>query len=642
MKNFSEINRALAAKKKIFTLFVAALCCVAMQAETIYGDCGTNMEWEFNTGSGALYLIGTGPMDDFSDENSVPWFQYKSQIKSIQKDSRSKYTSIGEDAFTSCTALESVDLPNTVTTIGKGAFSNCQNMTSCNLPSSLTEIGNVAFSWCKNLAGDIVFPAGLTTIGNQAFANCPKITSFSIPATATTIGDNAFLYCTGITYFSVNSGNPNYTVSDNALFNKNKTTLIQYPAAHSRTSYTVPQSVTEIEDGAFSNATNLTELILPDQLETIGSDGLADCSALTEITLPASLQSLGNWAMSGCTALTKIVTLATTPPTATSYTFNDVPKTIPVYIPAGTLAAYKSATGWSAFTNLIGSWQCGDNLYAMLSADGKTLTIEGTGDMWDYSYENPAPWSKEKENITAISLPDGLTSIGNRAFYYCYKVPAITLPSTLQRIGTWGFYQCQALTTIDIPAGVTLIGEDAFVGCDAMTAYTVAATNSAYCAENGVLFTKDKKILIQYPAAKTGNAYEVPYGVEQLVLRAIVNKNLRSVTLPATLQTMGEFALSSSNILQIKTHASFPPIARNNTFSSIDYSLPLYVPVGTKAFYEAATGWLFFSNIIEDPSLDIDQITNDELRMTNKVIRDGVLLIERNGKTYNAQGAEVK
>ena len=629
--------------RKIYLLVVAVLIVATTHAETIYGDCGPHMEWEFNTGSGALFLIGTGAMDDFSDENPVPWFQYISQIKSIQTDSRSQYTSIGEKAFTDCTALESVDLPNTVTTIGRGAFSNCQNMTSCNLPSSLTEIGNVAFFWCKNLAGDIVFAAGLTTIGSQAFANCQKITSFSIPATVTTIGDRAFAQCTGITYFSVNSGNPNYTTAGDVLFNKDKTVLMYYPIAHSRTTYTVPESVRIIGDNAFYNAENLTQIVLPSQLDSIGHSGLFQCTGLTEITLPASLRVLGNYALCYCTALTQIVTLATTPPKVDTYTFKDVPKTIPVYVPQGTLATYKSARGWASFTNLKGSWQCGDNLIATPSDDMKTLTLEGTGDMWDFDVDNLAPWYENRSQFTALTLPEGLTSIGNYAFYYFYKVPAITLPSTLQRIGISGLYHFEALVTLDIPAGVTLIGEDAFVGCNAMTAYTVAAGNTAYCAENGVLFTKDKKILIQYPKAKTGNAYEVPYGVEQLVLRAIVNENLRSVTLPATLQTMGEFALRSSNILQIKTHATLPPIAHNNTFSSIDYSSPLYVPVGTKALYEAATGWLFFTNIIEDASLGIEEVESQESRVqSQKRIVNGQLLIEKNGKVFNAQGAEVK
>ena len=131
--------------QKIFLLLTAVLTAGMLSAETIYGDCGTNMEWEFNTGSGALYLIGTGPMDDYASFRETPWAQYKDQIKSIQKDSRSQYTTIGDCAFAGCKNLTSVDLPNTVTKISRSAFYNCSGLTSVTIPNSVTSIGNYAF-----------------------------------------------------------------------------------------------------------------------------------------------------------------------------------------------------------------------------------------------------------------------------------------------------------------------------------------------------------------------------------------------------------------------------------------------------------------------------------------------------------------
>ena len=602
--------------RKLSLLFAATLLSVSLSAETITGTSG-DLTFNLNTETGVMNFDGDGAMADYDFEDERPWASYSDKIQSVR-------------------------FWGNPTAIGDNAFSWCPNLTACNFPSTLTRIGEMAFYLCP-LTGSVSLSSGLTTLGHGAFYGCSNITYFYLPATLTNIGTEAFAHCLGVEFFAVSSDNPNYTTAGDVLFNKDKTVLMYYPVAHSRTSYTVPQSVTKIDDDAFYSATNLTEIILPDQLETIGSDGLENCSALTEITFPASLQSLGNGAMSGCTALTQIVTQATTPPTANKFTFEQVPKTIPVYVPDGTLAAYQHAPGWQEFTNIIGSIKCGDNLYVKLSADGKTLTIEGTGDMWDYT-ENLAPWYENRAQITAISLPEGLTSVGDGAFYACYKVPSITLPSTLQRIGSKGFYNCEALTTMDIPAGVTLIGEDAFVGCNAMTAYTVAATNTAYCAENGVLFTKDKKILIQYPAAKTGNAYEVPYGVEQLVLRAIVNENLQLVSLPATLLTMAEFAMPSKNIHQIKSNASIPPATYDNAFNLIDKTIPVYVPVGAKVRYEAATGWNLFSNIIEDASLGIEEPISDSTMKgrANKILRDGMLLIDRNGKTYTVSGQEVK
>ena len=312
--------------RKIFTLFIAALCCASISAEIINGTSG-DLTFNLNTEAGVMNFNGNGAMADYANQNESPWASYIYEIKSVR-------------------------FWGNPTAIGDNAFCGCQNLTTCDFPSTLTRIGKNAFNGCTKFTGSVSFGNSLTTLGDRAFKNCYKITGFYIPATLTDIGTEAFAHCTSITYFAVSSDNPNYTVSENVLFNKDKTVLMYYPAAHSRTSYTVPQSVTEIGDLAFSNATNLTELILPDQLETIGIEGLENCSALMEITFPASLQSLGDLAMFGCTALTQIVTLATTPPTATAFTFHEVPKTIPVYVPDGTLAAYKKAEGWKAFKNI--------------------------------------------------------------------------------------------------------------------------------------------------------------------------------------------------------------------------------------------------------------------------------------------------
>ena len=312
--------------RKIFTLFIAALCCASISAEIINGTSG-DLTFSLNTETGVMNFDGNGAMADYENQDESPWSPYVYHITSVR-------------------------FWGNPTAIGDNAFCGCQNLTACNFPSTLTRIGKNAFNGCTKFTGSVSFGNSLTTLGDRVFKNCYKITGFYISATLTDIGTEAFAHCNGITYFAGNNDNPNYTIADAVLFNKDKTVLMYYPAAHSRTSYTVPQSVTEIGDWAFSNATNLTELILPDQLETIGLCGLENCSALMEITFPASLQSLGDLAMFGCTALTQIVTLATTPPTATEFTFHEVPKTIPVYVPDGTLEAYQSVEGWKEFRNI--------------------------------------------------------------------------------------------------------------------------------------------------------------------------------------------------------------------------------------------------------------------------------------------------
>ena len=167
--------------RKIYLLVVAVFIVATMHAETIYGDCGPHMEWEFNTGSGALYLIGTGPMDDYTSSSETPWAQYQKQIKSIQKDSRSQYTTIGDYAFAGCKNLTSVDLPNTVTKISGYAFDNCTGLTSVTIPNSVTSIGKNAFSRCTGLTTITCKAVNPPALGDDVFYDVDTTIPLYVP-----------------------------------------------------------------------------------------------------------------------------------------------------------------------------------------------------------------------------------------------------------------------------------------------------------------------------------------------------------------------------------------------------------------------------------------------------------------------------
>ena len=328
MKNFIlKINRALAAKKKIFLFIAVILTAGMLQAETIYGDCGPNMEWEFNTGSGALFLIGTGPMDDYDSIEVTPWAQYKDQIRSIQKDSRSQYTSIGKRAFYNCENLESVDLPNTVTLINTSAFWNCEGLTSLTLGNSIESIEYFAFAYCSGLTS-ISLPGTVKEIGGFAFHGCSGLTTITIPASVESIGSSAFSFCLQLTSITVDADNAYYSAKDGVLYNKNQTVICQYPAGKTG-SFDIPNTVTEIIYEAFYG-----------------------CYSLTSITIPNSVASIGNYAFEHCLFLTSITCEAMTPPTCGVGVFNQVNKTIPLYVHASAVKAYGEANIWKEFTNI--------------------------------------------------------------------------------------------------------------------------------------------------------------------------------------------------------------------------------------------------------------------------------------------------
>ena len=250
-------------------------------------------------------------------------------------------TSIEDSAFKYCRGLTSITIPNSVTSIGYAAFEHCTGLTSITIPNSVTSISDWAFDGCTGLTSinvanennyyssnngvlfnkkktelirypegksqtSYTIPDSVTSIGYGAFYGCTGLTSITIPDSVTSIGSNAFEYCTGLTSINVASGNNCYSDNNGVLFNKKKTELIRYPEGKSQTSYTIPDSVTGIGDGAFWDCTGLTSITIPNSVTSIGNWAFFECTGLTSITIPNSVTSIGDGAFNSCTGLTSI------------------------------------------------------------------------------------------------------------------------------------------------------------------------------------------------------------------------------------------------------------------------------------------------------------------------------------------------
>ena len=159
------------------------------------------------------------------------------------------------------------------------------------------------------------------------------------------------------------------------------------------------------------------------------------------------------------------------------------------------------------------SGSCGADLAWSYDSSTGALTVTGSGSMTDFSYSDTR-WGGN--DIKSVSLPDGLTSIGEVAFYGCTSLTSVTIPDSVTSIGYDAFFGCTSLSSVTIPDSVTSIGYDAFFGCTSLTAINVAEGNTAYVSENGVLFNKSKTSLIQYPAGKTDSAYTIPDSVTSI------------------------------------------------------------------------------------------------------------------------------
>ncbi len=207
-----------------------------------------------------------------------------------------KVTGIDNYAFSDCTGLTSITIPNSVTSIGYDAFSGCTGLTSITIPNSVTSIGSSAFSGCSGLTSvsvengnpkydsrdncnaiiytssntlitgceNTVIPNSVTSIGGSAFSGCSGLTSITIPNSVTSIGSSAFSGCSGLT------------------------------------SVTIPDGVTSIGNRAFYNCSGLTSVTIPSSVTSIGVKAFSDCSGLTSVTIPNSVTSIGSSAFYNC------------------------------------------------------------------------------------------------------------------------------------------------------------------------------------------------------------------------------------------------------------------------------------------------------------------------------------------------------
>lgn len=208
-------------------------------------------------------------------------------------------TELADMALYDCYKLHTIKLPSTLEYIGYRAIADCVELQEITIPTSLTETGDRAFENCRSLSavhfGEVTPNlSNLQRIGNWVFYNCHKLQDFSIPNGVTEIGDAAFYNC------------------------------------HLLQSLNIPEGVVKIGDAAFYGCTYLQELYLPSSLISIGDNSFAQCSKLQRITVDA-----------------------TTPPAIESRTYYEVERTIPVYIPQGTLSAYQADMYWREF-NLVG------------------------------------------------------------------------------------------------------------------------------------------------------------------------------------------------------------------------------------------------------------------------------------------------
>jgi len=183
---------------------------------------------------------------------------------------------------------------------------NCDKKSSTyKIPDSVMSIRKQAFYYCTRVKS-VIIPNSVTSIGEQAFYYCIKLKNIQIPKSVTSIGSYAFGECMSLTNILVDEANNDFSSVDGVLFDKKQTKLIIYPSAKIGENYKIPDSVTSIDDYAFSNCSSLKTITIPSSVTRIGEGAFLKCTALTKIAIPTSVTSIGNIAFDGCSSLETI------------------------------------------------------------------------------------------------------------------------------------------------------------------------------------------------------------------------------------------------------------------------------------------------------------------------------------------------
>ena len=342
------------------------------------------------------------------------------------------------------------------------------NITSVVIGDGVTSIGNYAFRGCDYLTS-VTIGSNVGSIGTSAFDVCIRLASVSIPASVTSIGDFAFVSC---------------GTSAAAL-------------------------VVTIADGSL--------------LSSIGVQAFFNAK-LASFNIPASVTNIGSNAFYNCSNLSSVVIHATSVPTCGNDAFGNYKSGRKIYVPAASVDTYKA--GWTTYANdIIGyNGTCGatdhewDVLWALTGESSNytlnIMKVGETGAMKNSNVEN-VPWYNERNNITSVVIGDGVTAIGQYAFYDCSNLASLTIGSSLQTIGIWAFSGCSKLASVNLPASVTNIGSNAFYNCSNLSSVVIHATSVPTCGNDAFgNYKSGRKIFVPAASVDTYKAGWTTYAAD--------------------------------------------------------------------------------------------------------------------------------
>lgn len=416
----------------------------------------------------------------FSSEDGVLFNKDKSELLRYPPNKQGAYIIpdgviyVEKSAFHSSQGLTALDTGNTTKVISTFGFHSCKNLKEVTLRESMVTLDRMSFYNCASL-NKVDIKEGLLSIGHTAFEYCPSLTEIIIPASVISISDYAFYICNNLENIYVTKNNENYIDVDGVLYSIDKTEIVCYPAGKKDLAFEVPDTVLQINNGAFAHNDYIQEVKLPQKLNYLGEHSFNDCTALESINIPQNIKSINRYTFYACMSLESVslgsnitnidycafamcknlekIVWDNGVGTLCSSAFFDCPNLNNVFIT--NLDAWLQTTFEDVYANPLNN---GADLYVK---DELLTLIDFNAfphSITDFCFYGCS--SLEKLYFSSLNR-----TIGYDAFTRCTKLSSVYFEQGMQEINDYAFAFCPSLTFVSIPNSVEYIGNYAFWQC---------------------------------------------------------------------------------------------------------------------------------------------------------------------------------